>query len=99
MRRFVFVPIFGDLGAGAHKEEQWLKAPHVKAWGFFENDHFTPIHTEPSCAAIELGNSVDLFNAERDAMCDVPEDSSDLPEPVCIALMKLALVPELGEAN
>ena len=99
MRRFVFVPIFGDTKADPAVTEEWLSAPHVKAWGFFEEGFFTPIHTDPPCAAIELHSNSELFDAEEKAMIDVPEDSTDLPEEVCVALAKLALCPELVEAN
>lgn len=98
MRRFVFVPIFGDDVSG-HTEEQWLQAPHVKAWGFLDGDDFIPIHTEPACEAVELNHAVCLFEGEIAALVDVPENSSDLPDAVCVALAKLALVPELVEAN
>lgn len=96
-RRFVFVPIFGDT---THDHvDAWVKAPHVKAWGFL-SDHpgpnggtFTPVYTDPACAAIELFTETILFDAEGEAATDVPENSTDLPDEVCVALAKFALLP------
>jgi hypothetical protein len=34
-----------------------------------------------------------LFDAEREAATDVPENSTDLPDEVCLALAKFALLP------
>lgn len=93
MSRFVFVPIFGDQRGAS--EETWLQLPHVKAWGFFEEDDgtFVPIHSDPSLESLEFNEPYVLFQGELDAMRDVPENSTDLPDGVCLALAKLALLP------
>lgn len=98
MRRFVFVPIFGDV-ANVGDPDGWLKVPHVKAWGFLDDKAFTPIHADPPLQSAQLHEPFDLFDQETKAMIDVPEDSTDLPEQVCVALAKMALCPELVEAN
>lgn len=99
-RRFVFVPIFGDIGEIAADADRWAKGPHVKAWGFFveqgdgiNEDSFVPIYADPPLSTIELGKPFDLFEPERTAMRDVPENSTDLPDEVCLALAKMAICP------
>jgi hypothetical protein len=94
-RRLVFVPIFGD---GCPQVGEQL--PTVKAWGFYgdEMDQFIPIHTEPQLQAIALLQPYVLFQPEVEAMVDVPENSTDLPDEVCLALAKLALLP-VSSAN
>lgn len=97
-RRFVFVPIFGDT-MNSHKDA-WLEAPHVKAWGFLSpsdgpnGGDFIPIHTDPPCAAITLFETTQLFTNEGEAAVDVAENSTDLPDEVCLALAKMVLLPQ-----
>jgi hypothetical protein len=91
-RRFVFVPVFGDISNGAYNNAQWVEAPHVKVWGFYENDMFTPIHADPPLRAVGMGQPFDLFSAELAEMRDV-DDEDQLPDEVCLALAKLALLP------
>jgi hypothetical protein len=92
-RRFVFVPIFGDIGEIAADAERWAKGPHVKTWGFLDDENFTPIYADPPLQTLELGQPFDLFDAERRAITDVAENSTDLPDEVCLALAKFALLP------
>jgi hypothetical protein len=94
MRRFVFVPILGDTSAppGAGPKA-WENAPHIKAWGWFEDDNgFWPIHTDPPCQAVELDKRTDLFEAEKQAMVDITDDD-DIPTEVAVALARMALLP------
>ena len=93
MRRFVFVPL-----CGSEVPANWLELPHIKAWGFLDDlagePPFIAIHTEGDDGeCIPLNERCDIFSAEIEAAIDIPENSTDLPDEVCIALAKLALLP------
>jgi hypothetical protein len=87
-RRFVFVPVFGfsDMAGG------WLKHPHIDAWGFLDDEKFVPIHSNPAVPALTLMEANTLSDAEIAQAIDIPENSTDLPDEVCVALAKLALL-------
>jgi hypothetical protein len=83
----------------ARSVDAWVKAPHVKAWGFL-SDHpgpnggnFTPIHTDPACTAIELGSPRRPVRCRGRGSATCAENSTELPDEVCIALAKFALLP------
>jgi hypothetical protein len=96
-RRFVFVPIFGDTTT-IMSTQRWVKAPHVKAWGFL-SDHPGPNggtsrrSTRTQRAQRSSWAPFDPVRCRRQAATDVPENSTDLPDEVCVALAKFALLP------
>ena len=94
MRRFVFVPL-----AGPNTSADWLLHPHTKVWGFLDDGQLTAVHVKGDIAeCTPLNIPFAVFDEEMAQAIDIPENSTDLPDEVCIALAKLALLP-VSRAN
>jgi hypothetical protein len=92
MSRLVFVPLFGDGHTGS--ADGWKRLAHVKAWGLYPvHGEFVPLHSDPPLANITLGHPQDLFEPELNAMTDVVEGDTTVPDQVYAALAARVLQP------
>jgi hypothetical protein len=96
--RLVFVPLFGDGGAGVNGQN-WDQLEHVKAWGLltdteFPDGNFILLHSEPATGHIKPLDRLVAFDEEVKAMqpIDVDAPETTVPDEVWARLAEYRLL-------